>query len=88
MQLTLDKFGRMVLPKSLRDDLGVVQGDRFNVVEREGGIWLEPVRNQDPIAHENGVLVFTGEATGDLVKAVDDQRRARLDRASGWRKGR
>lgn len=83
--MTVDKFGRMVLPKSLRDDLGLSQGDQLDVDEREGGIWLRPVRRQDPLTRKNGLLVFTGESTGDLDKAVAEQRRVRLKRAAGWK---
>ena len=88
MQLTLDKFGRMVLPKSLRDDLGLSQGDQFDVDEREGGVWLRPIRKQDPLTRKNGLLVFTGESTGDLAGIPDDQRRVRIKRAAGWKKGK
>lgn len=84
MQLTLDRFGRMVLPKSLRDDLGLSQGDQLDVDERDGGVWLRPVRKQDPLTRKDGLLIFTGESTGDLARALDDQRRARIRKASGW----
>jgi len=84
MQLTLDRFGRMVLPKSLRDDLGLSQGDQLDVDERDGGVWLRPVRRQDPVTREEGLLVFTGEATGDLEKSLADDRRERIKRVSHW----
>lgn len=86
MQLTLDRFGRMVLPKSIRDDLGLSHGDQFDVDERDGGVWLRPVRRQDPLARKEGLLVFTGEATGDLARSLDDHRKARIGSASGWKK--
>ena len=86
MQLTLDRFGRMVLPKSLRDDLGISQGDQLDVDERDGGVWLRPVRMQDPVTRKDGLLVFTGEATGDLEKSLHAHRRERITSASNWNK--
>ena len=86
MQLTLDRFGRIVLPKPLRDDLGLAQGDQLDVDERDGGVWLRPVRTQDPVTRRDGMLVFTGKATGDLEKSVDAHRRERIKRASNWNK--
>ena len=84
MQLTLDRFGRMVLPKSLRDDLGLSQGDQFDVDERDGGVWLRPVRTQDPVTRKDGLLVFIGEANGDMERSLADHRRTRIKRASNW----
>jgi AbrB family looped-hinge helix DNA binding protein len=86
MQLTLDRFGRMVLPKSLRDDLGLSQGDQLDVDERDGCVWLRPVRTQDPVTRKTGLLVYTGEATGDLLSSLDDHRRQRIKRVSHWNK--
>ena len=40
MQLTLDRFGRMVLPKSIRDDFGLRPGDVLEAEEQKDAIVL------------------------------------------------
>ena len=83
MQLAIDKFGRMVLPKIIRQDLGLRAGDVLDAREEGDTVVLRPVREKDAVRLKNGVLVFTGKADGDLVKAVEDHRKQRLDHAGG-----
>jgi hypothetical protein len=50
-------------------------------------ILLEPVNEGPHIVVKNGVLVFSGTATGDLVGAIQAHREKRLDEAGyGMRK--
>ena len=87
MQLTIDRFGRVVLPKSMRDNLGLGPGDRLEASEEGDTIVLRPVRDQGFLTDKGGVLVFTDTATGDVEGAVAAHRQERLKRASGWRRG-
>jgi AbrB family looped-hinge helix DNA binding protein len=79
METTLDRFGRIVLPKQVRDDLGLAPGAVLKVEEREEGILLKPVEEAASFVREGTVLVFTGEAQGDLEVAIrlDREERAR-----------
>ena len=86
MQLTIDKFGRMVLPKPMRDDLGIEPGDRLEATQDGDAIVLRPVCRQEALRHKGGVLVFAGKATADVTDAVREQRQQRLERIGGWRK--
>jgi len=62
MQLTVDKAGRIVLPKPLRDELNLSPGDSLEVQAAEEQIILRPVRTTSPLEKERGVWVFrTGE---------------------------
>ena len=62
MQLTVDKAGRIVLPKPLRDELNLSPGDSLEVQAADEQIILRPVRSASPLEKERGVWVFrTGE---------------------------
>lgn len=43
MQTTIDAAGRVVIPKALRERLGLAGGGAIELREREGRIELEPV---------------------------------------------
>jgi len=70
MELTIDKFGRMVLPKSIRDDLGLEAGDKLEASEQDGAIVLHPAREQAALQDKDGVLVFVGAPVGDIELAA------------------
>ena len=57
-QLTLDKAGRIVLPKSLRDQLKLAPGDALDLDFEGDVITLRPVRGSAPLTKERGVWVF------------------------------
>ena len=57
---TLDKFGRVLLPKPLRDRVGIRPGDELRVAVEGGHLVLEPVREAPRIEYRNGVPVLVG----------------------------
>lgn len=78
MEVTLDKFGRVLIPKSVRERLGLGPGAILEIDQQEeDGILLRPRRPEPDLIEEEGVLVFTGEATGDLEWAVERDRPSR-----------
>jgi AbrB family looped-hinge helix DNA binding protein len=78
MTLTLDKFGRVVLPKEVRDRLDLQAGDQLDVVAAGNGLLLRPVRDATPLKRKAGLLVFHGKAEGDLEDAVRRGRQERI----------
>jgi len=79
-ELTLDKGGRVVLPKSLRDRLELQPGDRLEVETAGDQILLKPVRLASPLRKDRGVWVYR---TGAKISQADADRtldRARADR--------
>ena len=63
MKLTIDRAGRIVLPKPLRDELQLSPGDALEVDKLGEEITLRPVRGSGPLRKKRGVWVFrTGEA--------------------------
>jgi len=83
MEATLDKFGRIVIPKQVRDDLGLSPGSIFRVEEGENGILLKPVEHREALVVKDGVLIFTGEVEGDIEQAVQRDRELRSRKLAG-----
>ena len=84
METTLDKFGRVVIPKAVREHLGLGPGTVLAIEEGDDEVRLRARRPEPDVVEEDGVLVFTGEATADLEDAVERQRRQRTASASAW----
>jgi AbrB family looped-hinge helix DNA binding protein len=74
MQSTIDKAGRVVIPKSIRDALGLSGGDPIDILIDGTAIRIEPVATSD-LVEVDGYLVVP--ATGVLVttETVDEIRR-------------
>lgn len=87
MEATLDRFGRVVIPKKVRDDLGLRAGDILVVEEGEAEIRLKPARDEAHMVREGSVLVFVGRATGPLEDAVERDREERIRKVMGRMKG-
>lgn len=61
-KLTLDKAGRMVLPKAMRDELQLSPGDTLEVESSAEQVTLRPLRATAPLQKERGVWVYrTGQ---------------------------
>jgi AbrB family looped-hinge helix DNA binding protein len=79
MVVTIDRFGRILIPKPVREAHGLRPGARIRIGETEAGILLEPELDEPPVVYERNVLVFNGLPDGDLSGAVDGDRDGRLD---------
>ncbi len=79
-ELTLDRAGRLVLPKAVRDELGLSAGDRLELAVRGEELSLRPRRAATPLQKERGVWVLrTGRAlaadeAGETLRQVREQR--------------
>ena len=78
--LTLDKAGRVVLPKPLRDELELVAGDTLELESRGEQIMLRPVRGSAPLQKERGIWVYrtgrplTAAITDETLRQIRDER--------------
>lgn len=72
MRATIDKAGRLVIPKALRDSLGLVPGD-VEVSADGAGLHVEPLAD-DRLEDEDGLLVIPADAvvSDDLVRTLRD----------------
>ena len=79
-RLVLDKVGRVVLPKPLRDELNLEPGDALELERTGEAITLRPVRVTGPLTKEQGVWVLrAGEPlpSGTTDEILRQVRRAR-----------
>ncbi len=61
-QVTVDRAGRIVLPKPVRDELQLMPGDRLEIESSGETLTLRPLRGTAPLTKKNGVWVYrTGE---------------------------
>ena len=79
-QITVDVGGRVLIPKELRDLLGLEPGDVLELSEAEGQITLKPVRQMLPLEKQHKFWVYTfqgqpGTRTSEAL--VEDDRQAR-----------
>ena len=89
--ITLGKSGRLVVPKAIRDSLGLREGSRLKLEIQGGKIEAEPEADEVEIDLSSGFPVIrTKSARKGLsaVEAIKADRDARIDRLTpGYRKG-
>jgi AbrB family looped-hinge helix DNA binding protein len=56
MQTTIDAAGRVVIPKSLRDRLGLTGGQTVEIHERDGFLQIGPAPTPVRLEAKDGVL--------------------------------
>lgn len=90
MEVTLDKYGRIVIPKPVRDALGLEAGATLHLETPESAsgereIALRPERKAPVLQRRNGVLVHTGKADPaiDGVEAIRRSREERMRKHAG-----
>src|SRR5712664_3965824 len=80
--VTIDKAGRVVIPKEIRDALRLEAGDTLALESEGERVTLPPVRGVAPLQKERGVRVFHGgkslslDEANQLVREARERRRA------------
>jgi AbrB family looped-hinge helix DNA binding protein len=74
MEVMVDQAGRVVLPKPIRDALGLLPGTTVNISPYGAGVQLVPAGRTARLVEEGGVLVAAGE-----TPVEDDQVFALID---------
>jgi AbrB family looped-hinge helix DNA binding protein len=82
METTLDRFGMVVIPKRVRDDLGLQPGVVLQIKQDDQKIFMEPSDEEPRMVVKKGVLVFKGAATADIEGAIKDHRENQLGKAA------
>jgi AbrB family looped-hinge helix DNA binding protein len=80
LTITIDKAGRVVIPKRIRDELRLEAGDSFTIECQDDCLTLRPIRPGAPMRKEHGIWVFDGgkplslEEANRIVRDVREQR--------------
>jgi AbrB family looped-hinge helix DNA binding protein len=78
METTIDSVGRVVVPKALRDALGLTPGTTIDISRYGDGLQLVPAGRTARLVEEGGVTVATGETMigdEDVFGLIDAGRR-------------
>lgn len=81
MRTTIDRAGRVVVPKAIRERLHLVGGAQLDIVERGGVIEIIPVAAAvDIVDGPHGPVAVTSDPVppltdAELFAAIDEQRR-------------
>ncbi|MEO8053463.1 MAG: AbrB/MazE/SpoVT family DNA-binding domain-containing protein [Acidobacteriota bacterium] len=83
-KLTLDRAGRVLIPKTLRQELQLGPGDALQLESKGEQITLRPIRPKALLKKEHGVWVYQGEAThASIPDLIDRERVKRLRELMG-----
>ena len=83
-KLTLDKAGRVVIPKKVRDKLHMSAGDSFEFTSTDDQIVLKPMREESTMFKKDGMWVFhtgkplTVEDVNAVIESVREERHRQI----------
>lgn len=86
MRTTIDKAGRVVVPKKIRDAMGLTAGTPIDIIYEDGRIVIEYEAPEYEVRRKNGIKVLhseharqplTDEMIRETLEAVRDERAQR-----------
>ncbi len=80
-KLRIDKSGRIVVPKPLRERLGLRPGTELEVLDRQGGMLLRVVEERPALVKVDGLWVHRGVAQpgANWDRVVQELREERIE---------
>jgi AbrB family looped-hinge helix DNA binding protein len=82
MTITIDRAGRVVIPKEIRDRYNLHAGSVLEIELEADAVRLCVVGQQPSLVRKDGILVHHGSATVDLdVAAIVNRDREHRDRS-------
>jgi AbrB family looped-hinge helix DNA binding protein len=79
-RLVIDRAGRVVIPKPLREELQLEPGDALEMESTGEQITLRPVRGTGPLTKEHGIWVFhsgvplAASVTDEVLQQIREER--------------
>ncbi len=85
MTIQIDKAGRIVVPKPIRERLGLSAGSGLTLEETPEGFTLRPLEERPSLIRKKGFLVYGGELPPgfDIVRAIEDEHQERARKIWG-----
>jgi AbrB family looped-hinge helix DNA binding protein len=79
-KLKIDRSGRIVVPKRLRDHLGIREEAELEITAHPDGIFVRVVDDEQPLIKVDGLWVHRGSARpdADWESVIDDLRKDRI----------
>jgi AbrB family looped-hinge helix DNA binding protein len=86
--IQIDKAGRVVLPKPLREQFNLLPGDKLRLSVEGNGFRLEPTDTGGELIRKGSVLVFTGGfaepiTTAKVNELIEQDREGRISAGTG-----
>ncbi len=78
METSIDSFGRIVIPKKIREHFLLDSGTQLRIEETADAIVLRPVFGEPNLNEKNGVLVYSGTLADDIEEATEKHRLERI----------
>lgn len=69
MDLVIDKLGRVVIPKKVREHLHLHAGSRMRLREQADGVYLEALREDPELEERGGVLIIAKDGQQNPLTA-------------------
>lgn len=67
IQVTMDSAGRLVLPKAVRDEAGILPGMTLRIMVEEGKIEIEPVTREVRVVQRGALRVAVPVEEGPIL---------------------
>lgn len=82
IQATMDSAGRLVLPKAVREEAGILPGMNLRITAREGRIEIEPVPRHVQIVQKGPLRIAVPVEEGPALteKTVEQVRQEMRER--------
>ena len=74
----IDKFGRIVIPKNIRNELGLRINSEVYLESVENGLMLHPEDSFPFVTDKEGVIVVCSEPTSDFTGFLKKEREDRI----------
>jgi AbrB family looped-hinge helix DNA binding protein len=84
--VTIDKAGRVLIPKALRDELRLTSGDTLAMESNGDSVTLRPIRSASGLRKKRGIWVFHGDrkiSAAETDRALERLRQERDEEMRG-----
>jgi AbrB family looped-hinge helix DNA binding protein len=88
MNVSIDSAGRIVLPKPIRERLGLTGGDELEIEETADGVVLRVAGSDPAMRIKQGMWVHTGRLAerADWGAEIERDRQERMEKILGLRR--